>query len=109
MCCFNLPVQWATPCLHWAAGEKVCHSLPLPPGRSNKEKELRNEVLIVANLIARHRKSHAPFRAAHLLQLLLLYATAAEKNALVSGSGNDPNDPDGPLEVGVTHASVCCS
>ena len=66
-------------------------------------------MLIVANLIARHRKSHAPFRAAHLLQLLLLYATAAEKNALVSGSGNDPNDPDGPLEVGgdtrrVTHA-----
>ena len=27
-CCFYMPVQWVMPCLHWAAGEKMCH-LPL--------------------------------------------------------------------------------
>ena len=29
MCCFYMPVQWVTPCLQWAAGEKMCR---LPPG-----------------------------------------------------------------------------
>ena len=64
-------------------------------GRASKDKELRNEVLIVANLIARHRKSHAPFRTTHLLQLLLLYATAAEKGATVQSLAYGGDDETG--------------
>eukprot|EP00618_Florenciella_parvula_P001096 CAMPEP_0119467934 /NCGR_PEP_ID=MMETSP1344-20130328/1905_1 /TAXON_ID=236787 /ORGANISM="Florenciella parvula, Strain CCMP2471" /LENGTH=529 /DNA_ID=CAMNT_0007500355 /DNA_START=375 /DNA_END=1960 /DNA_ORIENTATION=- len=47
-------------------------------GHRTKDKELRNEVLIVASLIARHKKSHGFFRTTGLLELLLTYATAAE-------------------------------
>ena len=28
MCCFYMPAQWTTPCLQWAAGEKMFHLLP---------------------------------------------------------------------------------
>ena len=69
-------------------------------GRASKDKELRNEVLIVANLIARHRKSHAPFRTTHLLQLLLLYATAAEKGATVQSLAYGGDDETGPTGHG---------
>ena len=48
-------------------------------GHRARDKELRNEVLIVASFIARQRRSHAFFRTTGLLDLLLTFATAAEK------------------------------
>ena len=70
-------------------------------GRRAADKQLRNEVLIVASLVASHRRSHKAFRTQRLLQLLLTYATASELpedeiDALKAAtSGADPNDPEG--------------
>jgi hypothetical protein len=50
----------------------------LDTGHRARDKELRNEVLIVASFIARQRRSHSLFRTTGLLDMLLLYATAAE-------------------------------
>ncbi|KAJ1458302.1 hypothetical protein M885DRAFT_586352 [Pelagophyceae sp. CCMP2097] len=48
-------------------------------GRRAADKQLRNEVLIVASHIASHSKSHAHFRTMELLQLVLAYAVASEQ------------------------------
>ena len=50
-------------------------------GHREKDKELRNEVLIVASFIAREKSSHVFFRMTGLLDLLLTFATAAESPA----------------------------
>lgn len=47
-------------------------------GHKAEDKRLRNEVLIVASLIASHRKSHGAFQRQRLIHLLLEYACAAE-------------------------------
>ena len=76
-------------------------------GHRTKDKELRNEVLIVASLIARHKKSHGFFRTTGLLELLLTYATAAETDTPTPA---DPHNfasvlaPD--LEVGKVMCGV---
>ncbi|CAN0179311.1 unnamed protein product, partial [Discosporangium mesarthrocarpum] len=43
-----------------------------------KDKELRNEVVIITSQVARNSRSHKLFRTTGMLQVLLLYATAAE-------------------------------
>lgn len=50
----------------------------LEGGFRNKDKELRNEAVIVASLLAGNGRSHPIFRLTGMLQLLLRYATAIE-------------------------------
>jgi len=50
----------------------------LTKGHKARDKELRNEVLVVASFIARQQRSHTAFRTTGLLDLLLTYATAGE-------------------------------
>ena len=69
-------------------------------GHREKDKELRNEVLIVASFIAREKSSHVFFRMTGLLDLLLTFATAAEKCGLNLSGAASPSgvqSPDGPL------------
>lgn len=47
-------------------------------GFRKKEKELRNEAVIVASLLSSNGRSHSIFRSTGMLQLLLRYATAVE-------------------------------
>ena len=42
------------------------------------DKELRNNVLVVASILARHKENHVHFITSGLLDLLLLYACAPE-------------------------------
>lgn len=56
-------------------------------GFRNKDKELRNETIIVASHLASNSRSHALFRTTGMLLLLLRYSTAIE-TGLADG---DPN------------------
>lgn len=47
-------------------------------GFRNKDKQLRNEAVIVASQLASNSRSHPLFRSTGMLQLLLRYATAIE-------------------------------
>lgn len=53
-------------------------------GFRNRDKELRNEAIIVASYLARNGRSHALFRTTGMLLLLLRYSTAIE-TGLVDG------------------------
>jgi len=61
----------------------------LKKGYRHKDKELRNEVLIVISLIGKHPKSHPYFLSTGMLHLLVKYATVSE-------AGPDPMDEDLP-------------
>lgn len=50
----------------------------LAQGYWTRDKELRNEVLILISFVAQHPKSFTHFQSTGLLQLLLRYATAVE-------------------------------
>ena len=74
----------------------------LESGHRAQDKELRNEVLIVASFVARQRRSHALFRTTGLLDVLLAYATAAETqdSKLGGGGGGGAGDAGDAGSVG---------
>ena len=64
-------------------------------GFRNKDKELRNEVLILSSLIASNKRSHQHFLSTRFVHLMCVYATCAEVGYDESyASSPDPNIVD---------------
>mmetsp|Transcript_8913 Transcript_8913/g.11809 ORF Transcript_8913/g.11809 Transcript_8913/m.11809 type:complete len:1206 (+) Transcript_8913:188-3805(+) len=71
----------------------------LKRGYRHKDKELRNEVLIVISLVAKHPNSHQCFHSTAMLHLLIKYATVSE-------GGLDSFDDDDDLPNSANFATT---
>ena len=63
-------------------------------GFRNKDKETRNETLILSSLIARNRRSHRHFLESKFLHVMCIYATVAEVGTDPDGDGEDVDHVD---------------
>jgi len=82
----STPSNIATLCKHF-------RSL-LQRGFRNKDKELRNEILILASLVARNKRGHEHFNSTGFVKLMCIYATVAEVGTDPDGDGEDVQHVD---------------
>ena len=66
----------------------------LSRGFRNKDKETRNEVLILASLIARNARSHQFFISSNFVKIMCIYATVAEVGTDPDGDGEEVSHVD---------------
>ncbi|GMI12631.1 hypothetical protein TrLO_g13021 [Triparma laevis f. longispina] len=66
----------------------------LQRGFRNKDKETRNEVLILSSLIARNKRSHNFFLSSSFVKVMSVYATVAEVGTDPDGDGEEVSHVD---------------
>ncbi|GMH83964.1 hypothetical protein TrVE_jg10224 [Triparma verrucosa] len=63
-------------------------------GFRNKDKETRNEILILSSLIARNKRSHSFFLSSSFVKVMCVYATVAEVGTDPDGDGEEVSHVD---------------